>query len=543
MELPETMTPEDWAQAELSARAAGRERMIDFVRYCRPGYVVDPFHELIARELDDVIAGKTRRLMIFAAPQSGKSCLASEHFPAYWLAKRPDDPVIVSSYGADLALTKSQKARSIMEGESFGRLFPNIKTNQQSRAIDHWLLADHYGGLRAAGVDGGITGHPATLGIIDDPFKDMKEASSQLIRDNAFDWYRTAFRTRVASGGAIVIVMTRWSPDDLCGRLIREKAEEWRVVRIPAIAETQDERDANDRYLGLPTGQADPLGRAPGESASPTRYPVAEYESLRRALGPLYWSALYTGTPRSAEGNRFKRAWFGVVDFVSGGERLELVRYWDKAAGSTMDSCFTVGLLMARSSTTGLFYVLDMVRGQWSSLQRRQVMVATAERDHERYRGNVQTWIEREPAAGGKESAEADARAMSRWPVYFENPSSEGSKELRAEPMAAGAENGLIKLVRGPGLDVETWLTEITQFPTGSLKDIVDASSGAYNKLHHGAKSAPPTYVQQPTLPANKIERARGKINPKEMSRAIFGPSGRPEFVGIPGFKGHPGRN
>jgi hypothetical protein len=50
--------------------------------------------------------------------------------------------------------------------------------------------------------------------LLDDLVKDRKEADSPLMRDNTWDWYRTAPRTRLRKNGWIVFVNTRWHEDD-----------------------------------------------------------------------------------------------------------------------------------------------------------------------------------------------------------------------------------------------------------------------------------------------------------------------------------------
>jgi hypothetical protein len=83
---------------ELLRRMEARQKLLDFTTYTCPRYQVDPAHKLIADALDEVVAGKLSRLMIFAPPQ------VSVQLPALWLARRPDDPVLLCSYGADLAV-------------------------------------------------------------------------------------------------------------------------------------------------------------------------------------------------------------------------------------------------------------------------------------------------------------------------------------------------------------------------------------------------------------------------------------------------------
>ena len=66
------------------------------------------------------------RLMILAPPQHGKSELASVRFPAFWLANRPDDPIILTSYAASLATGFSRQARDVVESTEFQRIFPKV---------------------------------------------------------------------------------------------------------------------------------------------------------------------------------------------------------------------------------------------------------------------------------------------------------------------------------------------------------------------------------------------------------------------------------
>ena len=67
--------------------------------------------------------------------------------------------------------------------------------------------------------------------------------------------------------------------------------------------------------------------------------------------------------------------------------------------------------------------------------------------------------------------------------VYAERVT--GSKDVRGAPVAAVAENGLVKLVRGRHSGI--FLDELTAFPHGAHDDCLDALSGAHNQLtHHG---------------------------------------------------------
>jgi predicted phage terminase large subunit-like protein len=421
------------------------------------------------------VAGELKRLMIFAPPQHGKSELASVRLPAFWMGRRPDDPVILTSYAASLAESKSRQARSAVESDEFATLFPKVRTRQDSRAVDHWELSGHRGGMLAVGVGGPITGHGTFLGIIDDPFENWKQAQSLTIRNAVWEWYRTTFRTRIWEGGAIVLIMTRWHEDDLAGRILSEQAADWTVLRLPATAETQEERDSNNARMGLPFGEPDLLGRQPGEPLCPRRYSSAALADLRRDVGSLGWQAEYQGTPRAPEGNRFKRAWFGLVNAIPAG--CSLVRYWDKA-GTQDGGARTAGVLMARSPD-GAYYVVDAIVGQWGALERERTIRQTAELDARQYANRVHVWLEQEPGSGGKESAEATIRNLSGFPAHKETVT--GDKDTRLEPFAAQAEAENVMLVRGAWNS--TYLDELTAIPNGQYRDQSDASSGAFNKL------------------------------------------------------------
>src|SRR5262245_2863240 len=121
------------AAKELLQRRRARRQLEPFTRYTYPGYRVEPAHALIARVLDQVVEGRAQRLMIFAPPQHGKSELASVRLPAFWLGRRPEDPVILASYAASLAESKSRQVREIVESDDYAQLFPGISTRKGPR--------------------------------------------------------------------------------------------------------------------------------------------------------------------------------------------------------------------------------------------------------------------------------------------------------------------------------------------------------------------------------------------------------------------------
>lgn len=212
------------------------------------------------------------------------------------------------------------------------------------------------------------------------------------------------------------------------------------------------------------------------------------YVANLNELDPVTRAQMLAGDWDAYEGGMFSREWFPVVDEVplmeAGDEfnrgdnvPLERVRYWDKA-GTQGAGCFTVGLLMAKSRR-GVYYVENVVRGQWAAHQRNEMMLATAKMDADRYGRRVTIWIEEEPGSGGKESAEYSAKQLAGFNVKTERAT--GDKEDRARPFASQCGAGNVRLKLAPWN--KDYVNELTLFPGGKFKDQVDASSGGFNRL------------------------------------------------------------
>ena len=103
------------------------------------------------------------------------------------------------------------------------------RLDPDSQSAEAWLTTDG-GGFVAAGVGGGITGKGAHILVIDDPVKNRDEAESQNARDSSWDWYTSTAYTRLAPGGGVLVILTRWHDDDLAGRLLKAAADNRRAV-------------------------------------------------------------------------------------------------------------------------------------------------------------------------------------------------------------------------------------------------------------------------------------------------------------------------
>jgi predicted phage terminase large subunit-like protein len=180
----------------------------------------------------------------------------------------------------------------------------------------------------------------------------------------------------------------------------------------------------------------------------------------------------------------FKRDWL-LPTVAAAPAGCPSVRYWDKA-GTTGSGDHTAGVRMVRSPE-GLYYVTDVVRGQWSAGEREKVIRHTAEQDGR----NVSVWVEQEPGSGGKESAANTVLNLAGWNVHAEPVT--GDKETRARPLAAQAEAGNVRIVADDEAHrwVKALVDEMVAFPFGKHDDQVDAAAGAFNKLALVARPRP----------------------------------------------------
>lgn len=281
-----------------AARRRIRGSSIEWAREL--GYEPAPHHRLILRELDALIAAKDYdTLLIFAPPGSAKSHHVSVAFPPHYLARYPRHSVIAASHSAELAAKWGRRVRNLIAIHSAAL---GIGLATDSQAADRWALAAG-GEYLAAGVQAGIAGFRADLGIIDDPFGSREDAYSQRIRDRVWDWYINDFSARLKPNAKRVIMHTRWHLDDLAGRVIAQAeatGQKVRIVSIPAIA-----------------GDEDVLGRKRGEWLwdDPKGYDYAAFLKRRQTETPaMEWAALYQQAPVPEGGGFFKKDWIKYYD-------------------------------------------------------------------------------------------------------------------------------------------------------------------------------------------------------------------------------------
>jgi predicted phage terminase large subunit-like protein len=270
----------------------GKDNFLDFVLHVYPDYKVGKHHERLAHIFEEVAAGKKKRVVVNIAPRHGKSELISYLAPAWFLGKYPQKKVIMASHTADLAVNFGRRVRNLVSSDAYKDIFPNVELQADSKSASRWGT-NFNGEYFAIGVGGALAGRGADLFIIDDPHseQDAKQGRADVFLP-AWEWFQSGPIQRLMPGGAIIVVMTRWSKLDLTGQIVNhmvknDDAEQWEVVDFPAI---------------LPSGK--PLW--------PEFWPIEELLSKKASLDVRYWNAQYLQQPTSEEGALIKREWWNI---------------------------------------------------------------------------------------------------------------------------------------------------------------------------------------------------------------------------------------
>jgi predicted phage terminase large subunit-like protein len=415
--------------------------------------------------LMEMAAGECDRAIITAPPRHGKSELISKYTPAWWLGTFPDDKVILGSYEASFAAGWGGKARDLLE--EHGLSIFGIQVSHASRARDEWSIKGRRGEMHTCGVGGPMTGKGADILIIDDPFKNDKEANSETIRESKWEWWKSTARTRLEPGGKIIILQTRWHEDDLVGRILESEPGRWKVLNLPAIAEEDDA-----------------LGREPGEALCPQRFDTPALQELETAVGEYWWNALFQGRPGAKDGNIFKDEWFLNRFRVSGdhyivGDKKIPIRncthFWTVDTASTLKKTSDYTALGMWAATKGSkLLLLDVFHAKLEEPD----IVPTIQKKYEATPKRQRPQVIGIEDLGIFQQAERATKPM----LVVERLEADKDKLSRSLTFAAMAKAGKVWFNEDARW-FDKYKAEHTSFPRGKHDDQVDMSSYAGIKM------------------------------------------------------------
>ena len=344
------------AKRELALRKLAQIHLLPFVLRMESEYLPGWVHKDICLRLEkfeqDIVKKKSPRLMLQMPPRAGKSQIASVNFPAWYLGRNPAHEIISATYSGSLALGFSRKVRGVMREPTYKNVFPGAALDKDNQNAEGWQTTK--GGMYTpAGVGGPITGKGAHCLIIDDPVKNSEEAESATTRESIKNWYGSTAYTRLAPGGGLLVIQTRWHDDDLSGWLENQMnngdGDHWDIVRYPAVAMV------DEKY------------RKEGEALHPERYDLKALRRIQKAVGPRTWDALYQQHPVAEDGTYFTK---DMIHYYTGSPPLRMHHYtaWDLAIGKAERNDYTAGITAGLDMEDNI-WVLDLRRGRWDSHQ------------------------------------------------------------------------------------------------------------------------------------------------------------------------------
>ncbi|MEB7460146.1 phage terminase large subunit [Staphylococcus borealis] len=311
--------------------------------------------ELIASELQRIVDGEQRHIIIEMPPRHGKSLTVTETFPSYFVGKHPNKKVIVAAYGDGLARHFGRLNRNKFI-EYAPKVF-NVEIANDNGSVADWSVLNNTGGMVSTGIGGSITGKGADLLIIDDPIKNAQDAQSKTMRERVWQEWESTLSTRLHKGASVIVIMTRWHEDDFVGRLLENSPFKWERLRLPAIAE--DEDDILGRNLG------EPLSRELG-------FDEHWAESKKIEVGSRTWASLYQQRPAPEQGSIFKREWLQFVDYVPT-RYDDMLISWDMTFKDSNASDYVVGQVWLKDKAN--YYCIEQVRGQMDFTQSMQAVI------------------------------------------------------------------------------------------------------------------------------------------------------------------------
>ena len=195
-----------------------KSSVLAFAHHVYPNFKEGAHHRKLAKIFEDVVAGRKKRVIINIAPRMGKSEFSSYLFPAWFLGQFPDKKIIMGTHTASLSEDFGRRVKNLVDSDEYQEIFPKTALAEDQKAAGKWSTGAG-GQYYAVGVGGALAGRGADLFVIDDPHSEQDiKANSRLTFDQAWSWFQTGPLQRLMPGGAIIVIMTRWSLIDLTGK-------------------------------------------------------------------------------------------------------------------------------------------------------------------------------------------------------------------------------------------------------------------------------------------------------------------------------------
>lgn len=444
--------------------AAAQDNMLGFAKAVYPGFKIGPHHKKLAKIFTDVIEGRKKRVIINIAPRMGKSEFSSYLFPAYFLGKYPNKKIIMGTHTAGLSEDFGRRIRNLLDSEEYREVFPQTLVADDQKAAGKWSTSAG-GQYYAAGVGGALAGRGADLFVIDDPHSEQDvKTNSRLAFDTAWSWFQTGPLQRLMPGGAIIIIMTRWSLLDLTGRLIDYQVKNpdsipWEIVELPAILNEDTEHE---------------------KSLWPEQWPLESLKATKAALDPRYWNAQYMQQPTAESSAIVSRKHWRIWPNDEPPPCEYVIQSWDTAFetknNSDYSACTTWGVWYnEEEGNAPQVILLDAFKDRMAFPELKEIAL----KHYKEWQPDA--FVVEKKAAGAPLIQELRQMGI---PVSEFTPSRGNDKMVRLNAVADLFSSG--KVWAPDTRWAREVIEEVAQFPVGSHDDYVDTTTQALLRYRQG---------------------------------------------------------
>lgn len=255
-------------------------------------------------------------------------------FSQWVFGKNRNNEIITVSYNEKITTKFGQSVRDGIEQEqsiediSYHDIFPNTMIKQGDSSKRDWSLEGRHHSYLATSFKSTLTGMRGNIGIIDDPIKSAYEASNIDILEEHWDWYKNTFLSRMVEGSIQIVVQTRWSTNDLCGKLLEAQPDDWYIIKL----------EAKDIETGV--------------LLSPSLLSEETYNEIRQTMSPEIFAANYHQTPVDIQGRLYSE----FMTYTDIPEKEDGIYCQVDTADTGKDALVAI----VYSRVKGLAYVLDV---------------------------------------------------------------------------------------------------------------------------------------------------------------------------------------
>ena len=420
--------------------------------------------DTLQKECERIIAQKpkTKDIIINVPFRSTKSLIVTVMFPVWAWIKSPKLRFITSSYSATLSIELATKSRDIIFSDWFKSRWGDVFFIKKDQNLKERYENNHIGMRRATSVGGTVTGQGGDFLIVDDPLSPQM-ANSATERENANEWYRTTFYSRLnqADIGVRIIIMQRVHEDDLSGFLLdRETRTKYKHICIPATNE-----DGNIKPKSLVQFYNKESGLF-----WPDRFSKEVLNDYKSALGSYGYAGQLQQTPTPLDSGMIHKDWF----------KIDRYRVEETTVNFVIDPAYTANqkndpsALLAYTYKNNKWQIVDCVNVHKEFPELVKFIPQWVKKNG--YTPKSRIYVE--PKASGKSIVQTLIRETGL-NIREDKPPTK-DKVARVSDISASLESGRVSLLNGDWN--REFLEQLTKFPAAKHDDMVDCLVMAVNK-------------------------------------------------------------